>query len=203
MRGGLCSLTFLPLVTCITTLCSFMPPARYCVSASFCSVFSGMMTFCPPAWHAAQLAENTDSPLPTSAASAGCTAGGERSRVDRAAAPRMRCGRKAGGGLGRDRVGRDHAEADETARKRDASFSIGVAVHAVCQHTPPPPTPRSSRSAYTVRLAPRSRRSSFVAPPPHPQPRRKRQRSRPRPANPPSSLPPKPHPARPPQTQIS
>ena len=34
-------------------------------------VFSGMMTFWPPAWHAAQLPEKTCSPASTSAANAG------------------------------------------------------------------------------------------------------------------------------------
>jgi hypothetical protein len=43
-------------------------PARQCTS--FASVFSGMITFMPPAWHAAQLAEKTPLPTPLLPASA-------------------------------------------------------------------------------------------------------------------------------------
>ncbi|KAL3922837.1 MAG: hypothetical protein SGPRY_004418 [Prymnesium sp.] len=38
------------------------------------TVFSGMMTFMPPAWHAAQLPEKTDDPASTSPANAGAAA---------------------------------------------------------------------------------------------------------------------------------
>merc|ERR1719199_1055917 len=64
-------LAFLPLVTCFITAFSLKPPSRYSSSAAFSRVFSGMMTFWPPAWHAAQLPENTDSPAAASPAKAG------------------------------------------------------------------------------------------------------------------------------------
>ena len=67
-------MAFFPLVTCVMTAFSLRPPARYCSKAAFSRVFSGMMTFCPPAWHAAQLALKTCSPAPTSPAKAGETA---------------------------------------------------------------------------------------------------------------------------------
>ena len=50
-------MAFLPLVTCLTTDASLKPPSKYSSSADFSSVFSGMITFWPPAWHAAQLPE--------------------------------------------------------------------------------------------------------------------------------------------------
>lgn len=42
-------MAFFPLVTCVTTDDSLRPPARYWSRASFSRVFSGMITFCPPA----------------------------------------------------------------------------------------------------------------------------------------------------------
>ena len=67
-------MAFFPFVTCVRTEASERPPARYWSRASFSRVFSGMMTFCPPAWHAAQLASKIFSPAPGSAAMAGKTA---------------------------------------------------------------------------------------------------------------------------------
>lgn len=64
-------IAFFPLVTWYTTDFSFLPPARYCSRASFSRVFSGIMTFCPLAWQAAQLALKTISPAATSPAKAG------------------------------------------------------------------------------------------------------------------------------------
>merc|ERR550514_1376152 len=63
-------MAFLPLVTCFITAFSLKPPSRYSSSAAFSRVFSGMMTFWPPAWHAAQLPENTDSPAAAAPAAA-------------------------------------------------------------------------------------------------------------------------------------
>lgn len=64
-------MAFFPLVTCVMMDFSESPPARYWLRASFSKVFSGMMTFCPPAWQAAQLALKTCSPASTSAAKTG------------------------------------------------------------------------------------------------------------------------------------
>ena len=60
-----------PLVTWVRTEASERPPARYWSRASFSRVFSGMITFCPPAWQAAQLASKILSPAVTSPAKAG------------------------------------------------------------------------------------------------------------------------------------
>lgn len=64
-------MAFFPLVTWVITDFSERPPLRYWSRASFSKVFSGMMTFCPPAWQAAQLALKTCSPAPASAAKTG------------------------------------------------------------------------------------------------------------------------------------
>jgi hypothetical protein len=64
-------MAFFPFVTWVMMDFSERPPARYWSRASFSRVFSGMITFCPPAWHAAQLALKICSPAPTSAAKAG------------------------------------------------------------------------------------------------------------------------------------
>ena len=64
-------IAFFPFVTCVITDFSLRPPERYWSNASFSKVFSGMITFCPPAWHAAQLALKICSPAPTSPANAG------------------------------------------------------------------------------------------------------------------------------------
>merc|ERR550514_1193877 len=63
-------MAFLPLVTCFMTAFSLKPPSRYSSSAAFSRVFSGMITFWPPAWHAAQLPEKTASPAAAPAAAA-------------------------------------------------------------------------------------------------------------------------------------
>jgi len=54
-------------------LSSLRPPVRYWSNASFSRVFSGMITFCPSAWHVAQFALNTCCQAPLSPASAGDT----------------------------------------------------------------------------------------------------------------------------------
>jgi len=64
-------MAFFPLVTWVMMDFSERPPARYWSRASFSKVFSGMITFCPPAWQAAQLALKTCSPAPASAAKTG------------------------------------------------------------------------------------------------------------------------------------
>mmetsp|Transcript_37545 Transcript_37545/g.62162 ORF Transcript_37545/g.62162 Transcript_37545/m.62162 type:complete len:219 (+) Transcript_37545:194-850(+) len=64
-------IAFLPLVTCFTTAAGLKPPSRYSSRASFSRDLSGMMTFWPPAWQAAQLPEKTAPPALTSAAKAG------------------------------------------------------------------------------------------------------------------------------------
>lgn len=56
---------------CFITDFSLKPPSRYSSSADFSSVLSGMMTFWPPAWQAAQLPEKTDSPAAALPANAG------------------------------------------------------------------------------------------------------------------------------------
>ena len=53
---------------------------------AFSSVLSGMMTFCPPAWHAAQLPSKTFLPTPASAASAGPTLPAKSAPATRAGA---------------------------------------------------------------------------------------------------------------------
>lgn len=55
-------IAFFPFVTCVRTDFSVRPPARKVSRASFSSVFSGIITFCPPAWHAAQLSSKIFSP---------------------------------------------------------------------------------------------------------------------------------------------
>jgi hypothetical protein len=64
-------MAFFPLVTWVMMDFSLRPPRRYCSRASFSRVFSGMITFCPPAWQAAQLALKICSPFSTFEARAG------------------------------------------------------------------------------------------------------------------------------------
>ena len=57
---------------CVVEANIFIFDARWGTARTSCSsVFSGMMTFWPPAWHAAQFPENTDSPAAKSPAKAG------------------------------------------------------------------------------------------------------------------------------------
>merc|ERR1719263_407369 len=67
-------IAFLPLVTCVMTAFVLKPPSRYSSNADCSSVFSGMITFWPPAWQAAQLPEKICSPAAASAPKAGAAA---------------------------------------------------------------------------------------------------------------------------------